>query len=158
MEPDKKRQLGIIQTVINTVCNLLLKLSGEFDFHFAINYALLERKTKKIIDFRCLTNVGITNPCVELFTADMENLLIRRKQTEMLIFTGEVIVTCINDINRPQGIKDWLNLGESYLVDAILPTKVHGECVYILRGMDSTPYKGYKSERFGIQLNDYNKN
>ena len=128
--------------------SILEFLSSEFNVHYALNYTKMGEDGKSILSQDMLYSKGLNNDVSTHFIDNIFRYQDYINKIPNLIRSGEYVVRCIDDSNKPDDIGDWLESGLHYIVDGMRLTK-EGNYAYILRGMSiNAPYHGYNMKRF----------
>jgi L-lysine 2,3-aminomutase len=140
----------VIQQKMEEVQAILEYLAAEHDMHYVLLSAEEPRNSSKIEINEIMHNAEISNEALVFFHEQLVDLDRRINIIPDLIKTGEIIVVCTDDSNRPANIKDWVKKDAVYCVDLIHRTHTKGEMFYKLRGLDTAPFDGFNSKRFKI--------
>lgn len=158
MNEQEQFQHEMVKQKMEVVGMILKGLSESFDFHFNINFAILSPVSKNIIGMNGFSNSNLNVNLLNIWLNDLISYRDGQEAITAAVSQGKIVVACIMDDAKPDGIVDWLQKGCVYEVEHIYTCKDDVHNVYKLKGMNSGKYKGYKSERFSIIFNECNKN
>lgn len=146
-----------VQQKIELIVQILKDLSINNDFHFTFNYALISKHAKKIITIDRLSNNNINVPVLGMFIDELIKYKKDKDEVMDSVASGRLMVMCLDDTAKPEGVTDWPIKNEFYFVESIYTT-IDGGNIIRLAGLDPSPYMGYKSCRFVQLFTKFNQN
>lgn len=146
----------IVKQRMAIIKDMLTDLASKFDFHFALNYALLAQAKRSYI-----LNEGFMNKYAHALILEsfIETLKVQYEIATAhmtAIGTGRIVVVCANDREQEGIYPEPVVAHTIYTVEHV--HIIGAQRYYTIQGLNHGQTPGYDTQRFFILFNDYNRN